>query len=445
MQFFGVGSKARQEPRPPERAARYPPQSLIVARHRGKRNTARSAVKEPPLPRGIPHLQGQTRKRHLAVEQQRMKTADIVVVGGGVIGCFAAYELAKAGASVVVVERGRVGAEATGASAGMLTPLNAAEEGEPTPLFDFYWASLQMFPPIVAELEETTGIRLEFAVSGALRLSQSEEEEQLRREQFEAWRQNLPAKISWLDAQEAHALEPALGPAVRGGVLSHEEATINPTRLVHALARAATRWGAQVMEDCMVTGVRHIHQRLTAVTTTAGDIATPHVVIAAGAWSRFCGEWLGVSLPITPVRGQMFSVRHLACPLTRAVFSYNGGLFPKMDGTVQVGATVEMVGFDKSVTPEGIASLMGLIPALVPCLQQGHIEQMWAGLRPWCEDGAPIIGALPEWQGVTVAAGHFRQGLLASPATAKAVKSIIVDGRSDPMVETFSPARFAHG
>lgn len=374
-----------------------------------------------------------------------MKSADIVIIGGGIIGCFAAYELAKTGASVLVVERGRVGAEATSASAGMLTPLNAAEEGEPTPLFDFYWSSLQMFPSVVAELEETTGIGLEFAISGALRLSQSEEEEQLRREQFEVWQQNLPAKVSWLDTKEAHELEPALGPNVHGGVLSHEEATINPTRFVRALARAAMQRGAKVMEDCTVTGVRHAGQRVTAVTTTGGDIATSHVVIAAGAWSRFCGEWFGVSLPITPVRGQMFSVRHVERTLTRAVFSYNGGLFPKMDGTVQVGATVEMVGFDKSVTPEGIASLMGLIPALAPRLEQGRIEQMWAGLRPWCEDGAPVIGALPEWQGVTIAAGHFRQGLLASPATAKAVKEIIVDGRSDPTMETFSPARFANG
>jgi glycine oxidase len=371
-----------------------------------------------------------------------MKTADIAIVGGGVIGCFAAYELAKTGASVMVVERGRVGAEATSASAGMLTPLNAAEEGEPTPLFDFYWSSLNMFPQVVAELEEATGIGLEFAVSGALRLSQSEEEEQLRREQFEEWQQNLPAKISWLNTKEAHELEPALGPDVRGGVLSHEEATINPTRLVHALARAATQHGAKVMENCMVTGVRHANQRITAVTTTADEIATRHVVIAAGAWSRFCGEWFGVSLPIAPVRGQMLSVRHIKRTLTRAVFSYNGGMFPKMDGTVQVGATVEMVGFDKSVTPEGIASIMGLIPALAPRLEQGHIEQMWAGLRPWCEDGAPVIGALPEWQGVTIAAGHFRQGILASPATAKAVKEIIVDGRGDIAMIAFSPARF---
>lgn len=373
------------------------------------------------------------------------QTADIIIIGGGVIGCFAAYELAKTGASVMVVERGRVGAEATSASAGMLTPLNAAEEGEPTPLFDFYWSSLKQFPQVAAELEEATGIRLEFSVSGALRLSQSEEEEQLRREQFEEWRRNLPAKVTWLDSREAHELEPALGPDVRGGVLSHEEATINPTRLVHAMARAATQHGAKVMEDCMVTGVRHANQRITAVTTTAGEIATRHVVIAAGAWSRFCGEWFGVSLPIMPVRGQMLSVRHIERTLTRAVFSYNGGMFPKMDGTVQVGATVEMVGFDKSVTPEGIASIMGLIPALAPRLEQGHIEQIWAGLRPWCEDGAPVIGALPEWQGVTIAAGHFRQGILASPATAKAVKEIIVDGRSDPALEAFSPSRFANG
>lgn len=371
-----------------------------------------------------------------------IQSADVVIVGGGVIGCAIAYELSKSGLQVAVVEKDKVGCEASSASAGMLVPSNAiSEEGERTLLFELYSSSAKMFSELVPELEETTGIYLEHVNCGALRVSQSEEEEELLHEQFELW-QGLELPVSWVDREEVHKIEPELAPEVGGGILSTDEQSIDGTRFVEALARAVFGRGVNVVEGCFATGVRHTKNHIEVVMTSEGEIATRHVVIAAGAWSRFCCDWFGISVPIAPVRGQMLSLRSIPRTLTKPVFTYNGGLFPKTDGSVYVGATIEQVGFDRRNTAEGIALILALIPALVPSLEKGTIDRMWAGLRPWCEDGAPVIGPLPEWDGVTVATGHYRMGIIGSPVTARVVKELIVDGRWDPSLETFSPKRF---
>lgn len=371
------------------------------------------------------------------------RTADVVVIGGGVIGCFIADELAGAGIRVAVVEKGQVGAEASSASAGLLVPLHAAdEEGARTPLFDLYLASTRMFPEFIPELEEETGISTEYVPSGTFRLSGSEEEEELLKEQFERWKAHLGLEMEWIDRQQAHEMEPELGSEVCGGIFSTEEKCINSARLVRALARRASQRGVTFLEGCMATGIRSSGNHVEGVLTSEGEIAAGQVVVAAGAWSRFCCEWFGISLPIAPAKGQMIAVRPLDCLLRRPIFTAHGGLFPKVDGSIYVGATVELVGFDKRNTPEGIASLLEMITPLVPRLGEGIFERAWAGLRPFCEDGLPVIGRLPGWEGVVVASGHFKMGIVGSPITAKRVKEIIVNGKEDSGRTPFSPARF---
>ncbi|MBI4531576.1 MAG: glycine oxidase ThiO [Candidatus Latescibacteria bacterium] len=372
------------------------------------------------------------------------QTADVVVIGGGVIGCFIADELAGSGVRVSVVERGRVGAEASSASAGLLVPLHAAEEeGTRTPLFDLYLTSTRMFPKFIPELEQETGISTEYVPSGSLRLSMSEEEEDLLKEQFERWKANLGSEMEWIDRQQAHEMEPELGSEIRGGIFSKEEKYLNSARLVDALARRASLRGVKFLEGCMATGIQTSGNRVEAVLTSEGEVATRHVIVAAGAWSRFCCEWFGISIPIAPARGQMIAVKPLDRMLRRPIFTAHGAAFPRLDGSIYVGATVELVGFNKRNTPEGIASLLDQIPPILPRLSGEGFERAWAGLRPFCEDGVPVIGRLPGWEGVIVASGHFKMGIVGSPITARKVKEIIVDGREDPLIKPFSPARFA--
>ena len=174
------------------------------------------------------------------------QTADVVVVGGGVIGCFIAYELSKAGLAVVVVEKGQVGAEASSAAAGLLVPLHMTAEKRD--LFDLHLASTQMFPSFVPALQQETGIDVEHITSGILRISTSEAEETEVFARFQTWQKMFGMAMTWLDKTEIHSLEPELAPTVCGGIFSHDEAYINNGRLVLALARAASLRKARVLE-----------------------------------------------------------------------------------------------------------------------------------------------------------------------------------------------------
>lgn len=373
------------------------------------------------------------------------QTADVVIIGGGVIGCFIAYELAKAGLQVVVLEKGQIGKEASSASGGLLVPLTRwTDEGKRTPVFDLCWKSLKMFPNFVASLQEESGVSVEYVRSGVLRVAQSDDEVTLLRSHFEAWRADLGECVSWLDRQQLHSIESELAPSVCAGVLCSEEASISSIRLTDALAAAASRRGVQFIEGCVATGIRHSQQRLEGVITTQGNIVTRHLVIAAGAWSGDFGKWFGIQLPISPAKGQMLSVRHPERLLKHPTMSSKGGIFPKSDGSFHVGATVEHAGFDKSNTPEGIAYLLETISSLLPRLAKGKIERIWSGLRPWCEDGFPVIGPLPDWEGVIVASGHYKMGIVCSPITAKIVKELILENRSEDWLKPFLPDRFVN-
>ena len=371
------------------------------------------------------------------------QTADAVVVGGGVIGCFIAYELSKAGLEVVVVEKGQVGEEASSAAAGLLVPLHMAEEERA--LFELHLASTKMFPAFVPKLEEETGISVEYIPSGILRVALDEDEETARLSQYQKLGEAFGMAITRLDAVELHSLEPELAPAVCGGIFSHDEAYINNGRLVLALARGASVRNARFLEGCLATGVRRTNGRFSALQTNEGEISAGHLVIATGAWSRIFCEALDMTIPVVPARGQMLAVTTIQRLLQRPINSSKGALVPRADGSVHVGATVEHVGFDKRNTPEAISDLLERGTAVVPALSEGRVDRMWSGLRPFCEDGLPAIGGVPGWENVSVAAGHFTMGITGSPITAKIIKELIVDGHWDQSMEIFSPARFADG
>ena len=370
------------------------------------------------------------------------QTTDVVVVGGGVIGCFIAYELSKAGLEVTVVEKGEVGAEASSAAAGLLVPLHVADD-ERTPLFDLYLASTRIFPEIVPELEAETGIRLEYAQDGVLRVSLSEEEAVANFSKFQTWGKALGMEMMWLDKAQTHQLEPELAPTICGSILSPEEGVINNGRLVLALARAAANRNAHFLEGHLATGICSSGGQFSSLKTTQGEITADQLVIATGAWSQVFCKSLDISIPVSPARGQMLAVKTIRHLVQRPVNSSRGAIVPRGDGSVHVGATVEHVGFDKRNTPKAIADLLERAITLVPGLTGGRIEKTWSGLRPYCTDGLPVIGVLPGWKNVTVATGHFTMGITGSPITAKIIKALIVDGRWKQSIEGFSPGRFA--
>jgi glycine oxidase len=366
---------------------------------------------------------------------------DVIIVGGGVIGCAIAYNLAEAGVRVTILERSEVGAEASGASAGVLAPLDLSME--PGPLLDLCLASMPLHPPLADKLREETGIDVEYLRSGLLRVALTDEDADGLRAVVE--RQRLPGMLQWVDPEALRRVEPRLA-AARGGVYSPHLHQVNAHRLTQALARAAVGRGVALRQGAAVTGFVTNGSRVTGVRTGDGRMTAGHVILAAGSWTGVLGRRLGVSLPVKPMRGQMLAFPNFSSPLRHILLGEDSGyLAPKANGFLFVGSTVEDVGFRKNTTASVLASLRRMAVTLVPSLAYAELASDWAGLRPGSPDDLPILGPVPGWEGVSVASGHFRKGILLAPITGRLMAQWLTQGRTEMPMEPFSPARFAVG
>ena len=368
------------------------------------------------------------------------QTTEVVIVGGGVIGCSIAYQLSKADKKVIVTEREEVAAEASRAAAGLLAPLG--ELSGPGPFTDLLLASWNLNLELIPVLEDASGVRVEYHHPGSLHTVTDAEDAAYLREQMEAW-EALGLQVSWLEGDEAREFEPLLEPGVAAAVYSPRDGSIKPAAMTRAYAESARRQGVTFYEHTVITGIERRASRVVGVQTARGDvIACDHLVIAAGAWSARFGNWLGFSLPVSPMRGQILSLRQPASPLKHILFGEGVYLVPKLDGTIYVGATVEQVGFDKAVTAEGIAWLLSSAIQLVPSLASAPIADIWAGLRPWSPDSRPILGKAPGWENVTLATGHSASGFELSAITGKTIADLVVTGQTPAIIRAFGVERF---
>ena len=366
--------------------------------------------------------------------------ADVIVVGGGVIGCAIAYYLSGEKARVVVLERGLVGGEASGAAAGMLAPL--AEAHGPSPFLDLCLASHRMFPELADTLRAEAGVDIEYVPSGLLRVAFSKEEEVELRAHLE-WQESLGMGVRWIDGEAARGLEPQLSRRLRGAVYSPLEHHVNPGRLVQGLARAAEARGAVIRQETPVTGLLRRGSRITGVRLAREALSADSVVLAAGPWTKRLAAALGVSVPVRPVRGQMLALGGTPPPVRHIIWGPRGYMVAKVNGFLFVGATVEEVGFRKSTTKRALASLRSMANVLVPALTHAAQVDAWAAFRPGSADGRPILGAAPGWEGLWVATGHFRNGILLSAVTGRLMARSLLEGREVEALSAFSPARFA--
>lgn len=380
--------------------------------------------------------------------------ADVLVVGGGVIGLSVAWHLACAArVSVVVLERARLGVgepengQASPAAAGMLAPL--AEANAPGPLVTLGLASLERYPAFLTALEQDGGEAVPLAGPGMLRVATNEVQEHALCQAF-GWQQRAAAlPVSWLSGDAARRLEPALAPGIRAAVLSPNEKHVEPRRLVRALAAACARRGVRIVEEVTVTRLEASSAgRVTAARTASGDtFSCGALVVSGGAWSAAMGDWLGARLPVFPVRGQIGALLPAAAPplIRHTVYAHGGYLVPRANGRMVVGATEEPeAGFEARTTKAGLAHLRALPPALVPALAGVPFESVWCGLRPATPDGLPLLGPLPGWDNVHVAAGHFRNGILLAPVTGEIVAHGLLNGKPHPLLApAFAAGRFA--
>ncbi|MEZ4295208.1 MAG: glycine oxidase ThiO [Polyangiaceae bacterium] len=369
---------------------------------------------------------------------------DVVVIGGGAIGCAAALSLARRGMRVRVLERAHPGAEASSAAAGILGAY--AEAHDTGPLTRLFFASLAMYPAWTAGLTEATGIDTGYRPSGSMRAYlDAGAFERAAEESAAAFGEAARA----IDGGEARGMEPALSEAIAGAVLFPADCRIDPPALLRAIEGAARRARVTFDPPAEVTGLRIEGDRAVGAVLASGEeVRAGAVVLAAGAWSLLPGCGLSEKV-IEPVRGQMMELRAIATAgdgerrlLDRVVFGPDAYLSPRDDGRILVGATVERAGFRKAVTARGIHGLLGGAMALVPALAEAEIARTWAGLRPATPDGAPLIGR-GHVRGLVVAAGHFRNGILLSPLTGELVAELVLGEEPRVDLSPFAVDRFA--
>ena len=369
------------------------------------------------------------------------QTADVVIVGGGVIGCAIAYYLRQSGVDVTVVDKGEIGTQASSAAAGLLAPLGSISG--PGPFADLLLTSWAMFPSLVAELEDASGVHLEYEQTGSLRIVRNPKNTSNLRKRMNEWKP-LGLQMHWLSGEKARQREPLLAADVCAAIYAPEEAQIKAPQLVKAFARAAANSGATFYSSREILGVARQDRRVTGVYTAQDElIACNQLVVASGAWAAGCGIWLDIPLPVNPQRGQILTLKQPSPhPLQHIIFGEAIYLAPKKDSTIVVGATKEEVGFDKHITAGGIAWLLSTAIRLAPGLDGCVIDQVWAGLRPKTPDNLPILGKAPHWENVTLAVGHGSVGIMLSSITGKSIAELVTSGKVPEIIEAFSVERF---
>lgn len=347
--------------------------------------------------------------------------SDILIIGGGVIGLAIAVELKLRGATVTVVTRDfKQGS--TLAAAGMLAPF---AEGIPqSPMLDLCLRSRSLYPEWIRKLEQLTGVTTGYWPSGILAPVYEEPTD-------------LEGKAThWLDRDAIHMYQPGLGADVVGGWWYPEDGQVDNRELAQALRLAAQELGVNLREGIDVEAIEQQNHQIREIRTSAGEFQADHYVLATGAWSSQL-----LPLPIRPKKGQMLSVQvpqdqRQCLPLQRVLYGSDTYLVPRRDGRILIGATVEDVGFAPHNTPKGIQTLLAEAIRLYPELQDWPIQECWWGFRPTTPDELPILGTSP-CENLTLATGHYRNGILLAPATAVLIADWIGEQKSDPLLEHF--------
>jgi glycine oxidase len=373
---------------------------------------------------------------------QNKETADVVIIGGGVIGLAIARALALRGiAEVLLLERGRLGAESSSAAAGMLAP--QAEANRPHEFFHLTCRSRDMYPEFASALLEETGIDIQLDRTGTLYLAFTEHDVDELEQRYE-WQTKAGLAVENLSVDTARKLEPAIRDELRGALRFPLDTQVENRRLLSALAVSNERLGVQMETGTDVVALKVERSRITGVETSFGFVATDRVVIAGGAWSSLLGA-ADIALPnlrIKPVRGQMLCFEANPQLARHVIYTPRGYIVPRRDGRLLAGSTTEYAGFEKCVTAAGVQAILSAALEISPRIASLPLTDSWAGLRPRAADTLPVLGPCAEIGGVFYATGHYRNGILLAPVTGEVIAAAIVDGIFPPALQIFSPDRF---
>jgi glycine oxidase len=367
-----------------------------------------------------------------------MKRFDAAIAGGGVIGGAIALELARAGMRVALFDRQQPGREASWASAGILSP--APENPGMVAMVPLGKASLALYPEYIAEVEKISGMSTGFRPKGTLEALFSHDTK-AELSTIIALHRGLGLKAEPLRAADARELEPALSEEVEAAVLRPDEASVDNRLLTAAILEAAQRSGGEIFSGNGVKAIWREGNRCAGLILQNEKVEADWTIIAAGCFSATI-EGIAVYAPVRPAKGQMVALRADDLKMERVLWSEKIYLVPRDDGRIVAGATVEYAGFDKQTTAGGIEKILSAAIDLAPGLANARIEETWAGLRPDSPDHLPILGPT-DIDGLLMATGHFRSGILLTPITARLIREWITEQRVSVDWDRFSPLRFS--
>ena len=338
---------------------------------------------------------------------------DVLVIGGGIIGLATAIALSQKGANVTIVERDQCGRGATWAAAGMLAPEAEQLEGD---LLEFGIRSRDMYPQWIANLMRLSGQDCGYWCCGMIAPVI-----------LECDRIAISAHPKYINLEESHKRQSGLGDSILGSLWLPEDGQVNNRKLTQALLTAARSLSIKILEGTTVYQIIRDRDRVTHLDTSSGKLQSDRYVLATGAWTRSL-----LPLPIKPIKGQMLSVLDCDRKLQRVIYASNCYIVPRQDGTIVIGATVEDNGFLQGNTVAGIAQLLNNAIAIYPAIADMQITETWWGFRPHAPNEVPLLGA-SDYENLILATGHYRNGILFAPITAKLITDFMVDGIADPI------------
>jgi len=393
-----------------------------------------------------------------------MTRPDVLIVGGGVMGCAVAYQLAREGLRVSVLERDGLCAGASGANAALIWPQAMARSIS----LDLTLQCARMFPTLGEEL----GADIEYRRTGGM-VAIETDEQWTQMADYVAGQAEVGLHAELLDVAEARRREPLLAPDLLGAVFAEHGGTINPFRLTLGFAHAARARGATFSPGMEVRTLLRRGDRIAGVTTAAGDVEADLVVLAGGSWSGEIAATAGVRVPVTPRQGMMvvtetapFRLGHVLKPIKadRDMWRFSQpwppdapgtpgydpnlppgkgmGLAQTVAGNLVIGSTSRFVGLDRSPTLAGIRYVLDQARRIMPRLNELRMLRTWAGLRPYTPDGLPLLGPAPGVDGLVLATGHDGSGIGMSPVSARMVAASITKGDPPLPLEPFDPRRF---
>lgn len=372
----------------------------------------------------------------------------IAIIGGGICGLAIGWRLAQEGFSVTIVDKGKAGMEASWAAAGMLAPLIEAEHAEEM-LLPLAIESRKRWPQFAAELENFTGINVDYRTEGTLQIALHRDDQEALEHRYSFFKKNN-FEIEKLSGSQVKALQPHLSHNVTGGILSPEDHQVDNRLVVSALLKAFKKAGGILHENTEVDEICTNNGRVNGICMGGEKVVTEHLVLSAGAWSRnIPGIPKDARPPVRPLKGQMLALEmpskmplldHVIWGPGNAIVS-NIYLVPKSDGRLIIGATVEEMGYDTRITCGGLFELLRAGWEVLPSIYDLPVLSSWAGLRPASRDDAPILGPSGV-DGLTIATGHHRNGILLAPITASEITAYITTQKVSPLIKPFQLNRF---